>query len=290
MSLTTVAGVNTQVTGNAPHTVLLLHGFSDNLHTWHRVVPALAVRHRVVAIDLPGHGATARPWTQPLLDGYVQVIGEVLDELGVDTPVSVIGNSMGAATATMVAARMPKRVDAAVLIGMPGVDSVPLIWRAVVSKPAAAAMQTALRPVSTERLQRGFGWAYAHAASPRPYRIDPHTVADYGSSYSDRERFADLPRLARALLSDLRTVRLERVLSQLEVPALHVWGKHDRLVPSRHARNQINAVVLPKCGHCPQLDAPARLMDVLNPFLDGAIIARSEGSARLGGQKRAARS
>src|SRR5437868_3820495 len=99
MSLQTVAGVNVAITGSAPHTVVLLHGFSDNLHTWHRLVPALAVRHRVIALDLPGHGATTRPWTRPLLEGYVQAVGDVLDELGSEEPVSVIGNSMGAATA-----------------------------------------------------------------------------------------------------------------------------------------------------------------------------------------------
>jgi pimeloyl-ACP methyl ester carboxylesterase len=290
MSIQTVAGVNVQVTGAGPHTVVLLHGFSDNLHTWHRVVPALAVRHRVVAIDLPGHGGTTRPWTEPLLAGYVETIADVLDVLGADQPVSMIGNSMGACTAAVFAARLPERVDCAALIGMPGRDSVPLTWRAVMSRPAAVAMRTALRPVPTSRLQRSFGWAYAHAASPRPYRIDPHTVADYGSAYADRTRFDDLPRLARALLADLRTAHLDRVLAEIEVPVIQIWGRHDRLVPSTQARNQINAVVLPGCGHCPQLDAPERLLDVVLPFLEGRISPRQDGSARRGNQTRAARS
>jgi pimeloyl-ACP methyl ester carboxylesterase len=295
MSVRTVAGVNVQITGSGPRTVVLLHGFSDNLHTWHRVVPALAVRHRVIAIDLPGHGATTRKWTLPLLTGYVGVIAEILDDLvgeGVigDERVSIIGNSMGAATAALVASQLPERVERVVLIGMPGLGSVPLLWRAATSRPAAVAIRTALSPVPITRLQRSFGWVYAHAASPRAYRIDPHTITDYGSSYSDRERFNDLPRLARALLADLRVVQLDRLLAELEVPALQVWGKHDRLVPSRHAHNQINAVVLAGCGHCPQLDSPDRLLDAIMPFLDGASVPRGEVSARLGGQTRAARS
>jgi pimeloyl-ACP methyl ester carboxylesterase len=72
----------------------------------------------------------------------------------------------------------------------------------------------------------------------------------------------------------------------LPVPALQIWGQRDRLVPSWHARKQLDAVVLPRCGHCPQLDAPARLLDVVTPFLESAV----EGSARSGGQTRAARS
>jgi len=286
MTTSSVAGVNVQVLGTGPHTVLLLHGFSDNLHTWHRLVPALAVRHRVIALDLPGHGATTRGWTEPLLHGYVDVIAEVLDALEINDPVSIIGNSMGAATATVVAARLPHRVDRVVLIGMPGIHNVPLLWRAATSRPAAAIVRTGLRPVPIDRLQRGFGWAYAHAASPRPSRIDPHTVADYGSAYVDRDRFNDLPRLGRALLADLRRVHLDLLLETLAVPVLQVWGKHDRLVPSRHARRHSNAVVLPGCGHCPQLDSPGRVLDVITPFLDGA----ARPAARPGGLTRAARS
>ncbi|HEY2299951.1 MAG TPA: alpha/beta fold hydrolase [Jatrophihabitans sp.] len=80
---------------------MLLHGFSDNLQTWRRVVPALAVEHRVVAIDLPGHGATTRPFEAPLLNGYAALVLEVLDNLGIDDRMSVIGNSMGAAVAAV---------------------------------------------------------------------------------------------------------------------------------------------------------------------------------------------
>jgi pimeloyl-ACP methyl ester carboxylesterase len=166
---------------------------------------------------------------------------------------------------------------------MPGLDSVPMLWRAAVSRPAAIAMRTAMRPVPITRLQRSFGWVYAHAASPHPSRIDPHTVTDYGSAYADRARFNELPRLARALLADLRRAQLDRILDELEVPALQVWGKHDRLVPSRHARRQINAVVLPGCGHCPQLDSPGRVLDVIGPFLAGT-------AERPGSLTRAARS
>src|SRR4051794_21412368 len=107
MSTSLINGVNVQVTGSGAHTVLLLHGFSDNLHTWHRVVPALAVSHRVIAIDLPGHGASTRPWVDPLLESYVETISDVLDDLGIVDPISIIGNSMGACTAAFTAARLP---------------------------------------------------------------------------------------------------------------------------------------------------------------------------------------
>lgn len=260
--------VNVAVTGTGPHTVVLLHGFSDNLMTWRRIVPALAVEHRVVAIDLPGHGATTRPFRAPLLNGYATLVLEVLDELRVDGPVSVIGNSMGAAVAAVLAAAHPERVDSVVLIGMPGVAGVPLAWRAAASRPASIAMRTALRPVPFAQLQRGFGWIYSHAATPRVGIIDPSTVDGYSASYPDRDRLFGLSEIARALLAELRTVQLARLLPRLRVPVLQVWGRHDRLVPPRKVIEDEGAIVLPGCGHCPQLDSPDQLLGVVVPFLD----------------------
>lgn len=275
--------VNVVVTGDGPHTVVLLHGFSDNLLTWRRVVPALAVEHRVVAIDLPGHGATTRAFGRPLLNGYSALVLEVLDALGVHERVSLIGNSMGAAVSAVLAAGHPERVDSAVLIGMPGLTGVPLAWRVAASRPASIAMRTALRPVPVAHLQRGFGWIYAHAASPRSSILDPGVLQAYCAGYDDRARLFGLSEIARALLAELRTVQLGRLLPRLRVPVLQVWGRHDRLVPPRRVVEREDLVVLPGCGHCPQLDAPDQLLGAVLPFLErnrstqGQLLSRAAG-------------
>jgi pimeloyl-ACP methyl ester carboxylesterase len=259
--------VNVVVTGTGPHTVVLLHGFSDNLFTWRRVVPALAVEHRVVAIDLPGHGGTIRPFQAPLLNGYAALVLEVLDDLGIHDKVSLVGNSMGAAVSAVLAAGHPERVANVVLIGMPGVAGVPIAWRAAASRPASIAMRTALRPVPVAHLQRSFGWIYAHAASPRSRMLDPAVLQSYCAGYADRARLFGLSEIARALLAELRTIQLGRLLPRLRVPVLQVWGRHDRLVPPRRVVEREDMVVLPGCGHCPQLDSPDQLLGVVLPFL-----------------------
>jgi pimeloyl-ACP methyl ester carboxylesterase len=277
--------VNVVVTGTGPHTMVLLHGFSDNLTTWRRVIPALAVEHRVVAIDLPGHGATTRAVPTPLLNGYAELVLEVLDALGIDEPVSLMGNSMGAAVSTVFAAAHPDRVDAVVLIGMPGLAGVPMAWRAAASRPASLAMRTALGPVPFTHLQRGFGWIYAHAATPRAGALDPAALLGFCTAYADRTRLFALSGIARALLSELRTVQLARLLPRLHPPVLQVWGRHDRLVPPRRVTQGEGTVVLPGCGHCPQLDAPDVLLDAVVPF----VSAHADGNrARTGLLSRAA--
>lgn len=218
-----------------------------------------------------------------MLSGYADLVAEVLDTLGIDEPVSVMGNSMGAAVSTVFAGAYPERVDAVVLIGMPGVTGVPVTWRAAASRPASVAMQVAMRPIPIRHLQRGFGWTYAHAASPRARSIDPIIVLSFSSSYTDRPRLFALSGIARALLRELRSVRLDRLLPDLEAPVLKVWGKHDRLVPSRHAARTAGAIVLPGCGHCPQLDAPDLLLDAVLPFLEGRDAARTGPMTRAAG-------
>jgi len=265
--MVSLAGLNAEVTGRGPHVVVLLHGFSDNLSTWRRVVPALAVRHRVVALDLPGHGESTRPWHRPLVQDYLEAVLDALDELGVDDPVSVVGNSMGAVVGAQLAAKHPERVDRLVLIGMPGVGGVPILWRAAASRPVSVVMRTALAPVPPVVLQRGFGWFYARAASPHPRAIDAVALSAFSSHYADHARVRGLSDLGRALLTDMVSLDLARTLAELEMPALRVWGRHDRLVPPHRPPRTESTVVLSGCGHCPQLDAPDRLLAVLMPFL-----------------------
>jgi pimeloyl-ACP methyl ester carboxylesterase len=262
------AGLHYQVTGAGPATVVLVHGFSDNLMTWRRIVPALAVTHRVITVDLPSHGLSTRHWRAPLLDSFVDAVDEVLTACGVDRPVSLVGNSMGGAVCALFAHQQPDGVESVVLIGVPGVTGVPRAWRVAASRPAAWALRTATAPVPLPVLRGAFAWAYTHAAVPHAGSIDPTTLDSYRDSYPDRERLFELHPLARALLRDLRRVRLDRVIAELQMPVLQLWGKFDPLVPSRHApRGGENVAILPACGHCPQLDAPEAVLQAVLPFL-----------------------
>ncbi|MGW7552285.1 alpha/beta fold hydrolase [Streptomyces rimosus] len=83
--------------GNGP-ALLLLHGAGRNLVDWEIVGPLLAEGHRVVAMDLRGHGKSGggdEPWT---FEGAVADVGAVLEELGIAGAV-VVGHSLGAMVA-----------------------------------------------------------------------------------------------------------------------------------------------------------------------------------------------
>jgi pimeloyl-ACP methyl ester carboxylesterase len=273
-----VDGIHYTVTGDAPgdepgRTVVLLHGFCDNLTTWNRVVPALAAEHRVIAIDLPGFGRSSRPAPAHLLHGYAEVVRAVLDAEGVRAPVTLIGNSMGAATALRFSTRHPRRTAALVLIDMPGLHGVPTLWRLAMSRPAEAGLRTALRWVPGSAAQAGLGWAYGHIAAGRPRALDPTVREGFGSPYAARGSVAATLPIGRRLVRELGSADLARHVAQSPAPVLLVFGARDILTPARVLRRlgrPGGAVVLPGCGHCPQVDQPSALLGEVVPFLKAA--------------------
>lgn len=94
--------------------LVLLHGITDSAACWSRIMGELEGEFDVVALDARGHGRSARwsPEMTPaqMADDAAAVIRELVDE-----PVVVWGHSMGAATATLLAARHPELVAAVVL-------------------------------------------------------------------------------------------------------------------------------------------------------------------------------
>jgi pimeloyl-ACP methyl ester carboxylesterase len=265
-----VDGVNYAVTGDGPHALVLLHGFADNNATWNRVVPRLAVDHKVIAIDLPGFGASTRPWVRPLLSCYVDVVRDVLDAEGLTTPVSLMGNSMGAVVSLLFARRYPALADRIVLIDMPALRTVPRLWRMAMSRPSELALRAGLRGLPKGSAQYGLGWFYTHLAAARPGRIDPIVRAGFSSYYAGRDRLPELLPIGRALLAELRTAKLGALVAGASAPVLVVFGSRDMLTPARVLRRLDKpggAVVLPRCGHCPQVDRPAELLAAVLPFL-----------------------
>ncbi len=87
-----------QEMGDGP-AVVLLHGTGAATHSWRHLMPLLAREHRVIAMDLPGHGFTrGRPAGGLTLPGMAAAVTALLDKLEV-RPERLIGHSAGAAIA-----------------------------------------------------------------------------------------------------------------------------------------------------------------------------------------------
>jgi pimeloyl-ACP methyl ester carboxylesterase len=97
--------------------LLALHGWLDNAGSFALLAPLLAAHFRVIALDLPGHGHSdhlTAGANYHYLD-YVRVVLAAADALQLDR-YTLLGHSLGAGTATLVAAAAPQRIERLLLI------------------------------------------------------------------------------------------------------------------------------------------------------------------------------
>ena len=98
--------------------LVLLHGFDASIHWWRPSVPALARQHRVVSIDLLGHGGSAKPRDGYSMRNQARLVAQAMRRLGVREAI-VAGHSMGGNVAVALAESDPRRVRGIVLVDSP---------------------------------------------------------------------------------------------------------------------------------------------------------------------------
>ena len=95
--------------------VVLVHGVGLRLEAWAPQIESLAATHRVIAVDLPGHGASSPLREESGLAEFVDWLTTTLDDLGLES-VNVAGHSMGALIAGGCAVAAPERLRRVALL------------------------------------------------------------------------------------------------------------------------------------------------------------------------------
>ena len=131
MRILTDDGVGLEVTdlGSGP-TLMLVHGFGGAKEDFSDQLADLATDHRVITLDLRGHGGSDGPEDEAMysLDRFAADLLNVLDALAVDR-VRLLGHSMGGMVVRRFALAMPNRLDALVLMDTsPGPLASPGSW------------------------------------------------------------------------------------------------------------------------------------------------------------------
>ena len=86
---------------------------------WDGIAPDLAVDHRIIRVDLIGHGGTEAPRYGYSIERQGALVSAILDQLGINR-VTVIGHSMGGEVATALAEIEPGRIERMILIDRAG--------------------------------------------------------------------------------------------------------------------------------------------------------------------------
>lgn len=99
--------------------IVLIHCFTCAINWWDKVIPTLDRDHRVVAIDLLGHGGSEKPASGYSIENQADLVAQALGQLGV-SHAEVVGHSLGGPVTIALAEQSPQLVDRLVLI-----DSIP---------------------------------------------------------------------------------------------------------------------------------------------------------------------
>lgn len=263
------ARVNYVEMGSGPPLVFI-HGLSGAWQNWLEQIPTLSRSHRVIAMDLPGFGASPMPPWEISIPAYGRFVRDFCERLGIPR-CSLVGNSMGGFIATEVAITEPERVDELVLVSAAGIT-----WARARREPAAmiarvgmAAAPLALRyhraGIVRPRLRRRAFQGVFHD----PLALRRETLWENLVPAIDSPGYYDA-------LTTLWGYDIRHRLEEIEVPTLIVWGRNDRVVPvpaalayQRRIGANAELVIFDECGHAPQLERPVRFNRLVEKFLAG---------------------
>ncbi|MGW5422768.1 alpha/beta fold hydrolase [Streptomyces sp. NPDC003943] len=266
---------------------LYVHGLGGSSQNWSDLMPLLADLVDGEAVDLPGFGDSPPPDDGNYsVTGHARAVIRLLDAAG-RGPVHLIGNSMGGAVATRVAAVRPDLVRTLTLISpaLPELRVQRSAWpTALLAAPGIASLFARLTKdwTAEQRVKGVLSLCYG----------DPGRVSEEGLRHAveEMERRLELPYFWDAMARSSRGIvdaytlggqhglwrQAERVLA----PTLLVYGGRDRLVGYRMARRAAAAfrrstlLTLPEAGHVAMMEYPETVAAAVRELITGAADAR----------------
>jgi pimeloyl-ACP methyl ester carboxylesterase len=233
--------------------LLLIHPLGAELVVWEPVLERLAAQRDVIAVDMPGFGASPAlaNGTDPTPQALAAAVGRFVDSLGLER-VHVAGNSLGGWVALELA-KAGRALSAAGLCSA-GFWTRPLGPR---GGPDVRRIGRRLLPLVPALMRSDAGRRLLLRSSVgHPERVPPAAAARLVRSYVTSPGFEAANAAMRAdILSDIE---------RIDVPVTLAWGELDRLIRRPRSKPEHwRTVLLRGCGHIPTWDDPAQVSRAL---------------------------
>ncbi len=242
--------------------ILLIHGYGGDRDSWLFLQEPMAARYRVYALDLPGHGTSAKDvgpgpenpgsagtaGSGGSLGVLADAVAGVLDALGAERA-HLVGHSLGGTVALAVAARDAGRIASLTLIAPSGFG--PEINAGYLRGFADAQTRRELKPV--------IGQLFADESLVTRQLVDDLLAYKRLDGVDEA-----LHTLADTLLDgDAQRGDSAALLAATggTVPVTVVWGRADRIIPAAQAESVTGAVshLIDGAGHMPHMERPAEV-------------------------------
>lgn len=262
--------------GGATRPLLLLHGWADTGLTWQFLVDAFGTDRAVLAPDWRGFGDSAAAPGGYWFPDYLGDLDALLDGLRIDTPVDVVGHSMGGNIATLYCGSRPERIRRVAILEAFGLEPQP---------PSAAPLRyrewlDQLRDAPRFRDYPSLDALAAYLRRQNP-RLTPDRALFVAAAWSrptgdGRVVLRADPAHKRVNPVLYRHEEFKACMAAIASPVLVVAGELSPMLPRFRAEAAVRSAclrnasetVLPGAGHMLHHDQPAALAALLGAFFD----------------------
>jgi pimeloyl-ACP methyl ester carboxylesterase len=243
--------------------IVLIHCFTCAIDWWDGVLPLLERDHRVVAVDLLGHGGSEKPGSGYSIPDQANLVAAAMRRLGV-RGAEVVGHSLGGTVATALAERSPRLVRRLVLIDQAPDNShfgpgLPLTAHLTLLPVVGQALW---RVTPDFAIREGLGAAFAPG-----FDVPDRFVADFRrmtyTSYRESVSAAD---------DYTAEIPLDRRIARAGVPLLAIFGSEDQIFDSKKALYAYGRIpgsetrLIAGAGHSPNVEQPAATAQLIEKF------------------------
>jgi pimeloyl-ACP methyl ester carboxylesterase len=249
-----------QGTGGIP--IVFLHGFDSSILEFRRIMPLIAVKQEVWAIDLLGFGFTERlvdcPFSTASIDTHLYATWQTL----IQQPMILVGVSMGGAAAIEFTLNHPKTVHKLILIDSAGSTQPPKIGKFLVTPLANLATKFLATP------------SVRQSVSEKAYFDKALATADARLCAA---LHLEMPNWSEALIAFTRSGGYGYVinrLAEIKQETLILWGDNDRILGTKPAQQFVDNLPnsrlewIASCGHVPHLEQAKITADLILDFID----------------------
>lgn len=244
--------------------IILLHGFGSDSYSWNNNIDVLAKHFKAYAVDLWGCGYSTRElldFGYPLYAHQVQLF---MDALNIPKA-SLIGQSMGGGTIIKLATEHRDRVKSIILVCVGGMPQKPILAQRLLALPGLGELALSLPTDFLRKMIIKKVYLYQKKVTPEYFR---------GLTWSQKIEGSNATYLKIARLKFFHTLGDEiHRLGEMEVPALIIWGRHDKGISLRLSEEMHRIIkgsrleVFEHSGHEPHDEEPEKFNQIALDFL-----------------------
>lgn len=258
------------VNGSGPP-LLLVHGLGEFAEMWSSNISELGEHFTVYAVDLPGNGMSQETNQNYDFDFCVKFITDFMEALEIPST-CLAGRSLGASISLQLAIDFPDKVNNLVLVSMGGFTSkMPLSYRLTTLPLLGHILLGPTLLVGKTTVKFGM----------RRQFYNPETVPE--EWITNAVKYLRMPKRNNTIRSFIKSitkvsdgqtkVSIIDKLRFLQIPALMIHGRQDKVIPIEHAHNNVGLLpntrleIFEQCAHNPQIEKAPQFNKMLLDFL-----------------------